>query len=63
MSKLVLESIPLYHTDHDGNLQPIHLNPLTRVKIHGGWLILSRSGRDGITFVPDPEHKWELHSN
>lgn len=30
-----------------------------RSKIPGGWLV--RSG-EGVTFVPDPDHKWNGHS-
>ena len=33
-----------------------------RVPTAGGWLVRhhSRSGSVGITFVPDPEHAWEV---
>jgi hypothetical protein len=27
-----------------------------RAKIPGGWLV---SFSDGLTFVPDPEHRWD----
>jgi len=35
-----------------------------RAKIPGGWLVtvLSRELPSGITFVPDPEHKWDGNS-
>jgi hypothetical protein len=34
---------------------------LYRAKIPGGWLL--RGGGDGpLTFVPDPDHKWDGNS-
>jgi hypothetical protein len=33
---------------------------LSRAKISGGWLIVSTSNNGGgVTFYPDPEHKWD----
>jgi len=34
-----------------------------RAKVPGGWLfaVMTGSGRgSGVTFIPDPEHKWSL---
>ncbi len=33
-----------------------------RAKIPGGWLLTKNSGDTGITFVPDPQHKWDGNS-
>ena len=30
-----------------------------RSKVPGGWLVLVREGTNGLTFYPDPEHKWD----
>lgn len=30
-----------------------------RLKIYGGWLVTHRNP-SGMTFVPDPEHKWVI---
>jgi hypothetical protein len=30
-----------------------------RSRVPGGWLILVRFSARGLTFYPDPEHKWE----
>ena len=33
---------------------------MNRAKIPGGWLIVSTSNAGGgVTFYPDPEHKWD----
>ena len=33
---------------------------LERAKIHGGWLVLhSWQNGESMTFVPDPDHKWD----
>jgi hypothetical protein len=32
-----------------------------RAKVPGGWLVIAQfkvGGSHGLTFVPDPEHKW-----
>ncbi len=29
-----------------------------RAKVPGGWLVLVIHNTSGITFYPDPEHKW-----
>ena len=34
-----------------------------RTKIPGGWLVFMRDGdAAGLTFYPDPEHKWDGNS-
>lgn len=30
-----------------------------RSKVPGGWLILVINNPSGLTFYPDPEHKWD----
>lgn len=30
-----------------------------RTKVPGGWLVLVIHNTSGLTFYPDPEHKWE----
>ena len=32
-----------------------------RTKVPGGWLVLvmHNTNRSGLTFYPDPEHKWD----
>jgi hypothetical protein len=30
-----------------------------RAKILGGWLVLAIHNTTGLTFYPDPEHKWD----
>lgn len=30
-----------------------------RAKVPGGWLILVMHNTSGVTFYPDPEHKWD----
>ncbi len=30
-----------------------------RTKIPGGWLVICTIGSESLTFVPDPEHKWD----
>ena len=49
MSKLNFEKL-----DVDGGTR------VNRAKIPGGWLlvVMSNSG-GGVTFCPDPEHKWD----
>jgi len=34
---------------------------VNRAKIPGGWLVFasSNSGGGGLTFYPDPQHKWD----
>jgi len=29
-----------------------------RTKVPGGWLVLAIQNTTGLTFYPDPEHKW-----
>ena len=37
-----------------------------RAKVHGGWLFITWWGASyngsGATFIPDPQHQWELES-
>ena len=35
---------------------------VNRLKIYGGWLVWSSyaEGSESMTFISDPEHKWEL---
>ena len=33
-----------------------------RAKIPGGWLVGNPNADSGLTFVPDPEHKWDGNS-
>lgn len=33
-----------------------------RAKIPGGWLVGMPEAAYGMTFVPDPEHKWDGNS-
>jgi hypothetical protein len=36
---------------------------LSRAKIPGGWLLLAASNSGGgLTFYPDPQHKWDGNS-
>ena len=36
---------------------------VNRAKIPGGWLLVSTSNAGGgVTFYPDPEHKWDGNS-
>jgi len=39
---------------------------VSRAKVPGGWLVLVRGGGAdealGLTFYPDPEHKWDGNS-
>lgn len=42
-----------------------HMSMVSRTKIPGGWLVkgVTQSGAGGgigLTFVPDPDYKWEL---
>lgn len=30
-----------------------------RTKVPGGWLVLVIHNTSGLTFYPDPEHKWD----
>jgi len=30
-----------------------------RAKVPGGWLVLLIHNTNGLTFYPDPEHKWD----
>ena len=30
-----------------------------RAKVSGGWLVLAIHNTTGLTFYPDPEHKWD----
>lgn len=30
-----------------------------RAKVSGGWLVLVMHNTSGVTFYPDPEHKWD----
>ena len=41
--------------------QPIKssLQPVLRAKVPGGWLVLVAGGNGGLTFYPDPEHRWD----
>jgi hypothetical protein len=33
---------------------------VNRAKVPGGWLVISTSSSGGgVTFLPDPEHKWD----
>ena len=34
-------------------------NKIVRVKTPGGWLVVGDVG-DALTYVPDPEHRWEM---
>ena len=41
---------------------------LCRLRIHGGWLVqselwLNTGAGIGLTFVPDPDHEWQLEGN
>ncbi len=48
----------VWHTLENG-----HLSGRTyRAKIPGGWLLTKNSNDTGITFVPDPQHKWDGNS-
>ncbi|MFH1140222.1 MAG: hypothetical protein V1724_00805 [Chloroflexota bacterium] len=31
-----------------------------RAKVFGGWLVMAWSG--GVTFLPDPDHRWDGNS-
>ena len=30
-----------------------------RTKVPGGWLVLVMHNTSGLTFFPDPDHKWD----
>jgi hypothetical protein len=30
-----------------------------RAKVPGGWLVLVMHNTSGLTFYPDPQHKWD----
>ena len=30
-----------------------------RAKVPGGWLVLVMHNTSGLTFYPDPDHKWD----
>ena len=30
-----------------------------RAKIFGGWLVRFYAGKEGVPFVPDPNHEWD----
>jgi hypothetical protein len=30
-----------------------------RTKVSGGWLVLVMHNTSGLTYFPDPEHKWD----
>jgi hypothetical protein len=30
-----------------------------RTRVPGGWLVLVIQNTSGLTFYPDPEHKWD----
>jgi len=32
---------------------------IIRTKVPGGWLVLVIHETSGLTFYPDPEHKWD----
>jgi hypothetical protein len=32
---------------------------LHRTKVPGGWLVLVINNPTGLTFYPDPDHKWD----
>lgn len=34
------------------------LGDVYRAKVPGGWLVLIYTNAKGLTFYPDPEHKW-----
>ncbi len=34
-----------------------------RTKVPGGWLVLVIHNTSGLTFYPDPEHKWDGESS
>jgi len=36
----------------------LHWN-VHRTKVPGGWLVLVITNTSGLTFYPDPEHKWD----
>ena len=33
-----------------------------RAKVPGGWLVLVMHNTSGLTFYPDPEHRWRVTS-
>jgi hypothetical protein len=46
------------------NFEKLDADPLSvrvnRAKIPGGWLVVSTSSSGGgVTFYPDPQHKWD----
>jgi len=38
-----------------------HIVSVRRAKVPGGWLVSAENnaGGGGLTFVPDPDHKWD----
>lgn len=56
---LSFHSLP---TQLDGK-KPGHLSPrlLARAKVPGGWLVGIGANQmfSGVTFYPDPQHKWD----
>jgi len=55
-AQLVWEEVK--STKADGGIFTIGWN-VHRTKVPGGWLVLVIHNTDGLTFYPDPEHKWD----
>ncbi len=48
------ERVSQDHVDYKGSFR------LERAKIYGGWLVLhSWQNGETMTFVPDPDHRWD----
>ena len=33
-----------------------------RIKVDGGWVVMGKGGFLGLTFISDPEHRWDGYS-
>jgi hypothetical protein len=44
--------------------EPCHSQITRRAKVFGGWIVLSDTlNSESMTFVPDPEHLWEVEKD
>lgn len=52
--------VPIRRTTRLPNGTEHHTDNSTyRAKVPGGWLVGEPSGSHYLTFVPDPEHRWD----
>jgi hypothetical protein len=53
MANLKWEAITLARNENQQD--PV----VSRAKVLGGWLIFAHGTASGLTFLPDPSHKWD----